>query len=178
MKRLFESQGWVDLQVNGFAGWDFNAADVSSETVAKIARALVQEGVTKFFPTLITQSEGNLVQGLRAIAHGCVQDALAASMVQGIHLEGPYLSPQDGARGAHALEHLRPPDWEEFLRFQEAAEGRIRLVTLAPELPGAIGWIEKATRSGVKVSLGHTLADRIQIQAAIDAGATLSTHLG
>jgi N-acetylglucosamine-6-phosphate deacetylase len=95
-----------------------------------------------------------------------------------MHLEGPYLSAEDGPRGAHPKQHIHPPDWDEFQRLQEAAGGRIRLVTLAPELEGAIPFIERLARQGVVVSLGHTAADGACIRAAIRAGARLSTHLG
>jgi N-acetylglucosamine-6-phosphate deacetylase len=98
--------------------------------------------------------------------------------VLGIHLEGPYISPVDGPRGAHSLADVRSPDWEEFLALQEAAEGRIRIVTLAPELPDAIPFIEKLAAEGVVVALGHTGADSGEIAAAVAAGARLSTHLG
>jgi N-acetylglucosamine-6-phosphate deacetylase len=93
-------------------------------------------------------------------------------------MEGPYISPEDGPRGAHAREHVRGADVDDFRRRQDAAEGRIRIVTLAPEAPGALPLIEHLVRAGVRVAIGHTAADRAQIQDAVAAGATLSTHLG
>jgi N-acetylglucosamine-6-phosphate deacetylase len=101
-----------------------------------------------------------------------------AQRVAGIHVEGPYISVEEGPRGAHPLEHCRPPDWEEFNRLQEAAGGRIRLLTMSPEYDGSPQFIEKVVGSGVVVAIGHTQADSGQIAAAIDAGARLSTHLG
>jgi N-acetylglucosamine-6-phosphate deacetylase len=95
-----------------------------------------------------------------------------------MHLEGPYISPEDGPRGAHARQHVRPPDWDEFRRLQDAAGGGIRLVTLAPEHDGALPFIERLTASGVVVALGHTAAAGPRIRDAIRAGARLSTHLG
>jgi N-acetylglucosamine-6-phosphate deacetylase len=95
-----------------------------------------------------------------------------------IHLEGPWLSPEDGPRGAHLREHIRPPDWDEFCRLQEAAGGKIRLVTLAPEHEGALQVIEQLVKSNVVVALGHTAATSLRIREAIKAGAKLSTHLG
>jgi N-acetylglucosamine-6-phosphate deacetylase len=101
-----------------------------------------------------------------------------AEAVPGYHLEGPYISAEDGPRGAHPREHVRLPDWDEFSRWQEAAQGRILLVTLAPELEGALTFIERLVRTGVVVAIGHTAAKPSQIRDAIKAGATLSTHLG
>jgi N-acetylglucosamine-6-phosphate deacetylase len=98
--------------------------------------------------------------------------------IPGIHLEGPYISSEDGPRGAHDPEFVRDPDWEEFSIWQEASRGMIRLVTLAPERPGAQEFIRRASASGVKVALGHTAADAMAIEAAVRAGASLSTHLG
>ncbi len=99
-------------------------------------------------------------------------------MVAGLHLEGPYISPRDGYRGAHPLDAVRDPDWDEFAAWQDAAGGRIAMVTLAPERPGAIEFIRKAVAAGLVVALGHTAAEGPILKAAVDAGATLSTHLG
>jgi N-acetylglucosamine-6-phosphate deacetylase len=98
--------------------------------------------------------------------------------VLGIHLEGPYISPHDGPRGAHPLRWVRPPDWQEFCRLQEAAEGRIKLVTLSPEYDAAPDVIARLAASGIVAAIGHTAATSEQIRRAVDAGATLSTHLG
>src|SRR5262249_3702343 len=101
-----------------------------------------------------------------------------AAAMPGIHLEGPYLSAEDGPRGAHPRQHIRRPDWEEFCRLQDAAEGRIRLLTLAPEHEGALPFIERAVRAGIVIAIGHTAAGAARIRDAIEAGARLSTHLG
>jgi N-acetylglucosamine-6-phosphate deacetylase len=93
-------------------------------------------------------------------------------------MEGPYICPDDGPRGAHPRQWVRPPDWDEFRRFQDSAEGHIRLVTLSPEWPGSSGFIERLAGEGVVVSIGHTKANSAEIAAAVDSGATLSTHLG
>jgi N-acetylglucosamine-6-phosphate deacetylase len=99
-------------------------------------------------------------------------------MAPGCHLEGPYISAEDGPRGAHPKQHVRPADWDEFRRLQDASGGRVRLMTLAPEVDGAIDFIRQAVAAGVVIAIGHTAATPEQIQAAIDAGARLSTHLG
>lgn len=175
---LFVSPGWVDIQVNGFGGHDFNAPGARPDDVIAATHLLRREGVARFLPTVITQSAERIARSLRAIAAACAEDAAVRAAVLGVHLEGPYLSPVDGARGAHPLAHIRPPDWDEFTQFQGAAGGRIRLVTLAPEVPGAIPFIARLVREGIVVAIGHTLADGDAIARAVDAGATLSTHLG
>src|SRR5207237_3456086 len=91
----------------------------------------------------------------------------------------PYISPEDGPRGAHPQEHVRPANWEEFRRFQDdAAHGMIKMLTLAPETPGALPFIEKVAATGVVVAIGHTAASPACIRDAIHAGAKISTHLG
>lgn len=170
--------GLVDLQINGFAGFDPNSPDVTPETLLGMARALWTTGVTSFCPTITTQSFDHMVRSVRAVARACAADVRVNRSILGVHLEGPYVSGEDGPRGAHPAEWVRDPDWDEFQRLQEAAEGRIRIVTLAPERAGAVQFIRKLVNSGVLVSIGHTAAGSEQIRAAIDAGATLSTHLG
>jgi N-acetylglucosamine-6-phosphate deacetylase len=106
------------------------------------------------------------------------EDPLWQKMAAGIHLEGPYISPEEGFRGAHPQEHIRPPRWEEFEKFQEAAGGKVRLLTLAPEAEGALVFIEKAVRTGVVIGLAHTNASEEILERACRAGARLSCHLG
>jgi len=170
--------GLVDLQINGFAGYDVNDPEVTAETVAGMAQALWKTGVTSFCPTITTQSFTRIYRSVRAITEACRQDRRVARSIIGVHLEGPYVSGEDGPRGAHPAEWVRDPDYDEFQRWQEAAEGRIRIVTLAPERAGSMQFIKKTVNSGVVVAIGHTAADTNAIRAAIDAGATLSTHLG
>lgn len=98
--------------------------------------------------------------------------------MEAFHVEGPHISPETGPRGAHPVEHIRPPDTEEFKRWQEAADGDIRLVTVSPEWDQTPAYIKELVRSGVVASIGHTKANAEQIRAAVDAGASMSTHLG
>jgi|SRR5579859_346735 len=172
------SPGWCDLQVNGFGGFDLNAADIRPDACAQIARLLLAEGITAWLPTVVTASPDQIEARLSAIARACDGDEVAQATVAGIHLEGPYLSPLEGARGAHAADCIHPPDWDEFSRWQAASGGRIRLLTLAPEQPGSVSFIQRLVKSGVVVAIGHSLAKTDQIAAAVDAGARLSTHLG
>jgi N-acetylglucosamine-6-phosphate deacetylase len=115
---------------------------------------------------------------MRAIARACEEDSAAAATIGGIHLEGPFLSPEDGPRGAHSLEHIRPPDTALFDQWQAASGGRISIVTLSPEWEGSAEFIRHCVRQGVTVSVGHTSASTVQISGAVAAGARLSTHLG
>jgi N-acetylglucosamine-6-phosphate deacetylase len=171
---LWVAPGLIDLQVNGFAGVDYNSPQVTVEEIARSAEVQRAAGVTRFLPTVITGSRERMTGALRRLA--AAREKVPA--IAGFHVEGPYISPEDGPRGSHQKEHVRPPDREEFLRLQEAAGGAIRLLTLAPETPGAAALIEFAVEHGVVVSIGHTAAGAAQIRDAIRAGATMSTHLG
>jgi N-acetylglucosamine-6-phosphate deacetylase len=163
--------GFFDLQANGFAGVDFNAPDLTADRV-HLALSGGRVGVTRVLPTLVTSSFEDFAACARVLA------AMTDTAIAGIHMEGPYLSPEDGPRGAHPRAHARPASADDFDRRQEAAGGRIALVTLAPEVPGALALIERLEAAGVRVALGHTAASPQQIADAISAGATLSTHLG
>jgi N-acetylglucosamine-6-phosphate deacetylase len=168
----------VDIQVNGFAGFDLNVTIVTAEDVCDMVRALWRVGTGFLCPTVVTASFENIGNSLCAIVDACNSDLAVAHSILGIHLEGPYISAVDGPRGAHPLKHVREPDLDEFQRWQDIAEGMIRVVTLAPEKEGAIPFIEKLVATGIVVALGHTNASADDIQAAISAGAKLSTHLG
>ncbi|OWW23349.1 N-acetylglucosamine-6-phosphate deacetylase [Zobellia sp. OII3] len=170
--------GLVDLQVNGFKGIDFNSGLLTADEVCELTCFLWEAGVTTYFPTLITNSDEGIVEAIEAIVAACKADERVNASIGGIHLEGPFLSAEDGPRGAHPLKHIKAPDWELFRSWQKLAEGRIQLMTMAPEWPEAEGFIKKCTASGVLVSIGHTAASPLQIQTAIGAGATMSTHLG
>lgn len=170
--------GLVDLQVNGCGGLDFNTLPLEPETVLRITGILLSAGVTAYCPTLITNSDEALAAAAAAIAEAARRYPAVRRGLAGIHLEGPFISPEDGPRGAHPRQHVCPPDWERFCRWQEAAEGRIRVVTLSPEWPGACSFISRCAESGVLVSIGHTAATPEQIRDAVAAGARMSTHLG
>ena len=164
--------GFFDLQVNGFAGTDFNDPTVAPEDVARALDRMQRTGVTRCLPTLITSPLREFSACARAVA-GSHHPAIA-----GFHMEGPYISADDGPRGAHRRAHVTAASRDDFERRQEACEGQIRLVTLAPEVPGAIGLIEYLAESGVRVAVGHSGASPVQIADAVRAGATLATHLG
>ena len=168
---------FFDLQVNGFAGVDFNSTEVTAEDYRRAVRALWTTGVTRFCPTIISASQEHLCRCLQAAAEAAA-DPIAGPSIAGIHLEGPYISPEDGPRGAHLRAAIRPPDRDEFESLQQVAGGRIRLVTLAPEVPGAVPFTEYLTQKGIVVAIGHTAAPAGLIVEAVAAGARLSTHLG
>jgi N-acetylglucosamine-6-phosphate deacetylase len=174
----FVAPGLFDLQINGYGGTWFGKTGIQVEEVLSVLQTHFRFGLTRLCPTVITNSYEALHGALIVLRQVCEQEPWAARMVPGFHLEGPYISAEEGPRGAHPGEHVRPPDWGEFERLQNAAGGRICLVTLAPELPGAIDFIHRATAAGVTVSLGHTAAEASQIAQAVEAGARLSTHLG
>lgn len=170
--------GLIDLQVNGYAGHDVNADDVDIETLTELTRALWAQGVTTYLPTVITASEEKITHVLAVIAAARRSDPLLAHSIAGIHVEGPSLAADDGPRGAHDAHSLRDPDIAELERWQRAADGLVRIVTLAPERAGAAEYIAAATDRGVRVSLGHCTPAPEQVRSAVEAGATLSTHLG
>jgi len=170
--------GLIDIQVNGYLGHDFCSGEITVDDVIAVADRLAAAGVTSFCPTVATNSAAAMESSLQTIALACERSKLARERILAVHLEGPYISSEDGPRGAHPLEYVRDPDWGEFTQFQKAAGGRIGLVTVAPELPDALDFIYKARKAGVVVAIGHHAATREQINAAVFAGATLSTHLG
>ena len=172
------SAGFVDLQVNGYAGHDLNGLTLDVATVRSLCQAMLKVGVTTFLPTLITAPEVRLIAALRTIREACAHHTEVAAMFAGILVEGPHIAPEDGPRGAHPAADVRPPSFGEFDRWQQAAGGLIKLVTLSPHWPEAPAYIRHLVKAGVTVSLGHTSADAGQITSAVDAGATLSTHLG
>jgi len=170
--------GLIDLQINGTHGVDFNDLSLTPPDLLDIAHLLLKQGITTFLPTLITNADENLLHLLSIIRQACEAYPLVDACVGGVHLEGPFISDQDGARGAHPREYVQAPNWDLFQRFQQASGNRIKLITLAPEWNGSATFIQQCRAVGVRVALGHTLANSKQIEVAVKAGATLSTHLG
>ena len=173
----YMAPGLIDIQVNGYAGVDFNNPSVSHAEISRAVRALVATGVSRFFPTVITGSPDGMLGALRNLR--AAKDRIEeGAVIEGIHVEGPYIGPDDGPRGAHLRQWVRPPDIEEWKRWRDATNGLIRVVTLSPHWPDAPKYIEALVADGVTVSIGHTGATTEQLDAAVKAGATLSTHLG
>lgn len=169
---------FFDIQINGCGGIGFGSPDLTPTKVRAVVETCRSHGISQLLPTIITGPFEALAHGFRTIRQARETDADLAHALGGMHLEGPYIAAEDGPRGAHPRAHVRPPDLDEFARLQDAAGGLIRLVTLAPELPGALPFIERLTAAGIVVALGHTAATPDVIRAGVDAGARLSTHLG
>lgn len=175
---LYLCAGLVDLQVNGFAGCDVNADELSANTVHAMVNALLANGVTCVAPTVITAQEQKICHALKTIARARELHATTRDCIPYVHVEGPHISALDGYRGAHPQEHVRPPSIAEFERWQEASGGIVGLVTMSPHYENAAEYIAHLVSRGVHVAIGHTHATPEQIRQAADAGARLSTHLG
>ena len=171
--------GFIDNQVNGYAGvsFAFGGSDLTVEGVVKATKALWIEGVTTYLPTLTTNDKDVLKQNFKLLAEAKEKEILLGS-IPGFHLEGPFISPEDGWRGAHPLHHVRKPDWDEFMEYYNASGGNILQVTLAPETEGALDFISRCRENNIVVALGHHNASAEIITAAIDRGARIATHLG
>ncbi|MDX6579169.1 MAG: N-acetylmuramic acid 6-phosphate etherase [Gaiellales bacterium] len=159
----------VDAQVNGYGGIDVISAE--PEELVELGQALIRDGVTAYLPTLITADPDDVLRALRRIA--ALADRHASASVIGVHLEGPFLS--HARPGTHPREHLRAPDLGLLERLLDG--GPVRMVTLAPELPGAAALIELCVRRGVVVSFGHSEASAGDAARGFAAGASAVTHL-
>lgn len=173
----YVAPGLIDLQINGFSGVDFSDQNLTIESLRQAAMALWRIGVTTFLPTVITNSQTDLLKSFSNLSQACQDEEIGIS-IPGFHLEGPYISPVQGYRGAHLEKYVREPDYDEFSQLQKASGNHIKLITVAPEINGAIPFIRKCKESGVVVSLGHHNGSSGIIRQAVDAGASMSTHLG
>ncbi len=171
--------GLFDNQVNGFAGvsFAFGNHELTVEGIEKATTELWKKGITSYLPTLTTHSKAVLINNFSILSNAIHHENLAGSIV-GFHLEGPYINEEDGYRGAHPRQYVRLPDWNEFMELYEASGKNIKEITLAPELPGAIEFIKKATASGITVAIGHHNANKSQVDEAVRSGAKIATHLG
>lgn len=175
---IFIGPGFTDIQINGYGGLDYNELQSDSLALGQISRKLLQSGVTSHFPTIITNSPEKISSLINQIVLLRKKDPLAESCIPGIHIEGPFISPEDGPRGAHFKKYVQAPDWDLFQKWIRESEGLIKLITVSPEWGGSASFIEKCVELGILVSIGHTNATHSQIQDAVKAGARLSTHLG
>jgi N-acetylglucosamine-6-phosphate deacetylase len=169
--------GLVDLQVNGVLGIDFSSPELTRESFKVACRALVARGTAHFLPTVITATEDILERNLRLMA-ACRQDPEIKNAILGFHLEGPFISPTDGYRGAHPKEAVRAPSVSLFDKMMEWSVGGMRLMTVAAETEGVAELIRHGRRRGVKISIGHSSFDKDQLNRAAEAGADGLTHLG
>ena len=171
--------GWIDLQVNGYAGVDFNAPGLSVAAVKAETERLAADGTVGYLPTLVTGDPEMLIGMVRIVLEARRKYAVCEKSILGFFLEGPFISDRPGAVGTHPVEWVRPPDLALFNRFQDAAEGLIRMVNVAAEVPGMPDFVRAVSATGVTVSLGHQLAKSpADIEPCIAAGARAFTHLG
>lgn len=178
-QKFYIAPGFIDNQVNGFADVTFalGGSELSLEGIQKATKALWEVGVTTYLPTLTTNEKRLLIKNLSLLNEAKHDPSLRGS-IAGFHLEGPFISPEDGYRGAHPLQYVRKPDWDEFMGYYRAAGGNILQVTLAPEVEGALDFLSKCREKNIVVALGHHNASSEIITAAIDRGAQIATHLG
>ena len=174
---LYIAPGLFDNQVNGYVQVAFAGEGLTVDGVRKATEALWKDGVTTYLPTVTTNSHELLLNNFKVLAEARKDPVLQLS-IPGYFLEGPYISPIDGYRGAHLLEFVRKPDWDEFMTYYEAADEKILQISLAPEVEGAIDFMRKCSEKGILVGLAHHNGSAEQIKMAADAGAVISTHLG
>jgi N-acetylglucosamine-6-phosphate deacetylase len=174
---FFVGPGFIDVQVNGYAGVSFTDEGLTIDGIKKATEGLWKEGVTTYLPTIITASGETVRNNLKTLSASLADPQIAKS-VPGFFIEGPYISPIDGFRGAHNAEFVRLPDWEEFRSFIDASNGNIIKTTVAPELEGAMEFIDKCRHAGILVAIGHHNGNSEQIHEAALRGARVSTHLG
>ncbi|MDD4220447.1 MAG: amidohydrolase family protein [Sphaerochaetaceae bacterium] len=172
------SPGFLDMQVNGYYGVDYSLKELKAEDVRTLVDHLSKSGTTCHVPTFVSMPHAQLLRNLKVTCEAMKRDEIVGAAILGFHIEGPFISPIDGPRGVHDLKYIRTASIKEFEEWQEAAEGNISYLTVAPETEGALDFIRAVVKSGVKVAIGHSGASPEQIREAIDAGATLSTHLG
>jgi len=177
-ENLILGPGFTDIQVNGYGGIDYNEIQSDPMNLAVISKLLYKEGVTTHFPTLITNDPEQISQLILQLVSLRKSDQLSRMSIEGLHIEGPFISPVDGPRGAHPKEFVCAPEWSMVQKWQLEAKGLIKVITLSPEWENAVPFIERCIEHGILVSIGHTNATHQQILDAVNAGASLSTHLG
>ena len=170
---------WIDLQVNGYAGVDFNAPGLTVEAVKEVTERLAADGTIGYLPTLVTGDPEMLIATVRTVVAARKKYAICEKNILGFFMEGPFISDKPGAVGTHPVEWVHEPDLALFGRFQDAAEGLVKMVNVAAEIPGMPTFVKALAAGGVTVSLGHQLAKSpADIEACIAAGAKAFTHLG
>ena len=177
--KVYIAPGLIDNQVNGYNGVSFvdMGGELTLEGIKKATRALWKDGITTYLPTLTTNKKEIYLKNLSLLAKA-KEDPEIRGSIPGFHMEGPYISPVDGYRGAHPLVSVRKPDWKEFLELYKASGKNIIQVTIAPEVEGAMEFISKLKEKNLVVAIGHHNASAQEVKEAIDRGAQIATHLG
>lgn len=175
MLSIMKLPGLVDLQVNGFAGIDFNNPALQTEEVEEVCRLLYAEGVVGFLPTLVT-NDFDVIESLARTIFAANNSS--GAMILGLHLEGPFISSLPGARGAHDVKWICAPNFNRICYLQNIFRNKIKLLTFSPDWQDSAKFVEGVCGLGIRVAIGHTMATQEEITQATNAGATLSTHLG
>jgi N-acetylglucosamine-6-phosphate deacetylase len=173
-----DTKGYIDLQVNGYGGIDFNQNDLSPDQLHLACQKLRDDGVSGILATIITDHLEVMAHRLAKLVELRERDGLAKEMILGIHIEGPFINNTPGYAGAHPRDAIRPADQDSMQRLLEAAGGLTRLVTLAPECDENSKVTRLLAKRNILVSAGHTNASLDQLTAAADAGLSMFTHLG
>jgi len=171
--------GWIDLQINGYGGINFNAEGLTVEAVKEVTERLERDGTSGYLPTFVTLDPELQIRSVRIVAEARKKYAICEKNILGYFFEGPFISKEPGAVGAHAVEWVQRPSKELFDRFQDAADGMIKMVNVAAEEPGMSEFVKYLADGGVTVSLGHQMAKGPKdIEACMRSGAKAFTHLG
>jgi N-acetylglucosamine-6-phosphate deacetylase len=169
-------KGWIDLQVNGYKGIDFSAPNLTVDDVLQVSKLLLENGTIGYCPTVITSPMSIYEQNLKTIAKAATFDK--GAKILGIHVEGPFINPKEGARGVHPRNSIILPDEKIILEMMKWADNKISILTLAPEMEGAIDLIENLHKeTSIVLSMGHSLADKQTISKAADVGLKCATHI-
>lgn len=173
----FSAPGFIDLQVNGFMGIDFSSENLTVDQIRDVTAELIKRGIVGYCPTMVTSPDDVYKRNL-PIFRAAYRDPFLSKHLLGIHLEGPFISKAEGARGCHPLKWIKAPAIEKLAHWLELSGHHISLLTVDPEAHGIDQLITFACANGIRVSLGHHAANHTQIKQAIQSGATLATHLG
>lgn len=168
----------LDIQVNGYAGTDFNHDDLTAEALHHACVCLLEDGCDQILATFITDTVPTLERRMKRLVELREQDALAKAVIAGIHIEGPFINPEKGYVGAHPPHAVRPANLEDTKRLLDAADGLAKLITLAPECDADYHVTEFLASGGITVSAGHCNATLAQLEAAIGHGLSMFTHVG
>jgi N-acetylglucosamine-6-phosphate deacetylase len=169
---------FFDLQVNGYAGVDFNQDDLQAADLHRACERLDEDGVGGFLATIITDDLDAMCRRLARLVALRERDPLVSRLIAGLHIEGPFINPADGYRGAHPRDAIRPADLDGMARLLDAGGGLTRIVTLAPEFDEGFAVTRRLAAQGVVVSAGHCDPSLDQLRGAIDAGLSMFTHAG
>ena len=175
---MSDATTFFDLQVNGYAGVDFNQDGLTADDLHRACERLDADGVGGILATIITDDVDAMCRRLSTLAALREPDPLARRLIAGFHIEGPFLNETDGYRGAHPRDAIRPASLDSMTRLLDAAAGLARVVTLAPERDEGFTVTRMLATRGIVVSAGHTDATLDELRGAIDAGLSMFTHVG